>query len=152
MKIQIIRIEEFDNLFSLKEKITNAKAARVILSDNAGIHRSLKILKLLNWPNAAAQKAGKEIGIVTRDPDEMAILRELHMDNFPDLVSAQQYPVGISERRGSANIPDLSAPLKIHSFRRNNKTIPWLVTPYNFQLRNFRCHHSGIDLHPGSGN
>lgn len=90
MKIQIIRIEEFDNLFSLKEKITNAKAARVILSDNQGssILRDIKIAKLVK---RSAQKAGKEIGIITRDPDEIATLRGLMIDNFPDLISAQQY-------------------------------------------------------------
>ena len=89
MKIQIIRLEEFDNLFSLKEKITNAKAARVIISETQGssILQDKKSAKLVK---RSAQKSGKEIAIVTQDPDEIATLRGLRINNFPDLISAQQ--------------------------------------------------------------
>lgn len=90
MKIQIIRIEEYDNLFSLKEKITHAKAARLILTDNSSspIIQNLKMARLVK---RCAQRAGREMGIVTRNPDATLVLRDAKINTFPDIITAQQF-------------------------------------------------------------
>jgi hypothetical protein len=97
MKLQLIQIEAFDNLFSIKEKLIHSKAGSVLLIDQTGasifqnkkqaiiIHRLLK-------------QTGKESGVVTQNSTAASILKEVGINHFYDLDSAQRFPWGVNHK------------------------------------------------------
>lgn len=126
MKIQIIRIEEFDNLFSLKEKITHAKSSRVILIDTPD-SPILKDQKIANLVKRCAQKSGREIGVITQNPDAIWTLRHLKINSFPDLLSAQQFQWEFDLKNDAHEFPGIQSRSQFDHPIRNNKEIPsWL--------------------------
>jgi hypothetical protein len=90
MKIQIIPVAAYDNIFSLKEKIYLVKAQRVILNDleSSPIFQDKKSAKLLA---RMIKKAGKTALVVTQNETANLILIETGFNIVQDLYSAQKF-------------------------------------------------------------
>jgi hypothetical protein len=93
MKLQLIQIEAFDNLFSLKEKLIHAKAESLLLIDQTGssIFQDKKQAKLIQ---RTLIKIGKEVGVVTNNTTTTSILKDVGLNYFSDIDSAQRFPWG----------------------------------------------------------
>jgi hypothetical protein len=93
MKLQLIQIEAFDNLFSLKEKLIHSKAESLLLIDQteSPIFRDIKQAKLIQ---RILIKTGKEVGVVTKNTTTASILKDAGLNSFSDIDSAQRFPWG----------------------------------------------------------
>ena len=93
MKIHIIPVETYDNLFSIKEKIHLVKAQRVILNDleSCPIFQEKKSAILLG---RFIMREGKTALIVTQNENASFVLLESGFNIVPDLFSAQKYKWG----------------------------------------------------------
>jgi hypothetical protein len=99
MKLQLIQIEAFDNLFSLKEKLIHAKAESLLLIDQTEslIFQDKKQAKLIQ---RTLRKTGKEVGVVTKNNTAASILKEVGLNSFSDIDSAQRFPWGSKSLSG----------------------------------------------------
>lgn len=93
MKLQLIQIEAFDNLFSIKEKLVHSKAESLLLIDQTGssIFEDKKQAKLLQ---RTLMQSGKECGVVTQNTMVASTLKEVGIHSFYDIDSAQRFPWG----------------------------------------------------------
>lgn len=89
MKIQIIPVEPYDNLYSIKEKVLLAKAQRVILNDLdlSPLFQDIKISILLN---RYINKLGKTGSVVTKNDKAIPILQNAGFVVEQDLLTAQR--------------------------------------------------------------
>ena len=96
MKLQLIQIEAFDNLFSIKEKLIHSKAESLLLIDLTGapILQNKKQAKLIQ---RVLVKTGKESGVVTQNSTAASILKDVGINYFYDLESAQRFPWGTNK-------------------------------------------------------
>jgi hypothetical protein len=93
MKLQLIQIEAFDNLFSIKEKLIHSKAGSVLLIDQTGASIFQNKKQAIILQRVLKQK-GKESGVVTQNSTAASILKEVGINHFYDLDSAQRFPWG----------------------------------------------------------
>jgi hypothetical protein len=93
MKLQLIQIEAFDNLFSIKEKLIHSKAGSVLLIDQTGASIFQNKKQAIILQRLLKQK-GKESGVVTQNSTAASILKEVGINHFYDLDSAQRFPWG----------------------------------------------------------
>jgi hypothetical protein len=93
MKLQLIQIEAFDNLFSIEEKMIHSKAESLLLIDQTGslIFQDKKQAKLFQ---RASVKTGKEFGVVTQNSNAVSTLIDVGINSFYDIDSAQRFPWG----------------------------------------------------------
>jgi hypothetical protein len=96
MKLQLIQIEAFDYLFSVKEKLMHSKAGSLLLIDQTGSpifqnkKQAIIIQRLL-------KQKGKESGVVTQNSTAASILKDVGINHFYDLDSAQRFPWGANQ-------------------------------------------------------
>ena len=115
MKLQLIQIEAFDNLFSIKEKLIHSKAESVLLIDLTGAS-IFQNKKQANYSQRILIKTGKESGVVTQNSTAASILKEVGINHFYDLNSAQRFPWGahhISDTKSMADEEKIA-----HRFKR----------------------------------
>lgn len=126
MKIQIVQVELFDNIFSVKEKLAHTKASRVIFIDTSDsqIFQDPKTAKLIY---RSAQKMGKEFGVVTQNNAGIMTLKDIKIKSFPDLLSAQQYNWEPERFQDIDRFPAVQSRSLFFRHKPEEKTIPsWL--------------------------
>ncbi len=88
MKTQIIRIEAYDNLISLLDKITLADTPRLILEDTEAFDWLAERNALLRLHRKSTE-LGKQIGMISANPQTRLICEEVDVQVFEDISSAQ---------------------------------------------------------------
>ena len=143
MKLQLIQIEAFDNLFSIKEKLIHSKAESLLLIDQTGspILQNKKQAKLIQ---RILIKTGKESGVVTQNSTAASILKDVGINYFYDLESAQRFPWGTNK----ISIQNTwRAKKNQSSFHKNViKGRSSLAIDKNYKFSNRNC----ISYYPGS--
>ncbi len=107
MKIQVIRIETYDNLSSLLDKINLANASRLALEDTGSfpwLSEEMVLKQLLRKSN----QGGKQIGMITINPHTRLSCQGLEIQIFEDISAANDdqwkiNPSGIYERQKRTN-------------------------------------------------
>lgn len=89
MKTQMVQIEPYDSLESLVEKVEQADTARVLLLDHSDsdiARNEVKLTRLIRL----CLSAGKQVGLVTKDPAATTLWFEKDLSVFSDVITAQQ--------------------------------------------------------------
>ena len=96
MKIQIIPVETFDNLTSIKDKIILSKAQLIILNDleNSAVFNEKKQVRLFN---RFLYNTRKEVKVVSKNPIAIVCLEDAGISALPDLATAQEFKWEISD-------------------------------------------------------
>jgi len=89
MKTQIFRLEAYDDVNSIRDKLSWAKATRILLAFPR--HRPPKFSRLdLVLIQRAADHTGGQLGLVTRDPATKQLASELAIPVFPSILAAER--------------------------------------------------------------
>ncbi|MEN4013424.1 MAG: baseplate J/gp47 family protein [Bellilinea sp.] len=98
MKTHIIRLESFDDFISIRDKMSWAKAARILVVFPRRRPPQLERLDL-TLLQRRARALGCVLGLVTQDKDTLTFARDLGLATFPTIPAAQRMPWRSAQRR-----------------------------------------------------
>lgn len=98
MKTQILRLETHDDTASIRDKISWAKAGRILLAFPR--RRSPRLSRLdLTLIQRAVTRTGAQLAFTTRDPDLIRMANLLDIPVFPSIQAAQRSPWLVVNRK-----------------------------------------------------
>lgn len=118
MKTYILRLETQDDATSIRDKITWAKAARILMAFPKRRPPTFSRLEMTLIQRAAFQSGG-QLAFVTRNADIIRQAAQLGIPVFSSISSAQRLPWLVGTRRRRLPLRRRSAPPDIPKLREN---------------------------------